>query len=288
MLSPADLSLLGRLDIAYRRPASGVYAGERRSTRAARSPEFADFRPYSSGDDFRQIDWKAYARLERLMLRLYVAEEEACLNVVVDTSASMVLGSPSKWPSALKLAAALGFLGLAGMDRVQAGGWDGAAGSTPALRGASGAGRLWTFLAGLRAGGGAPATPDQLGGLRWLKPGLTVLISDFLTEGDWARVLSGLRRRRQETVLWQVLGPDEEDPQLRGDLKLLDVEAEGSRELTITPVLLAAYRQSLEAHRARLRMAAGAAQGRLLHSTSSDGLAAMMLAGLRAGVVRRG
>src|SRR2546423_7836466 len=110
MLTTAELNLLGRLDLAYRRPQSGLYAGERRSRRAARSPEFSDFRPYVSGDDFRQIDWRAYARLEKLMLRLYVAEEEACLNVVLDVSASMALGEPPKWAAALRLAAALSVL----------------------------------------------------------------------------------------------------------------------------------------------------------------------------------
>ena len=91
MLSTAELNLLGRLDLAYGRQQSGLYAGERRSPRAARSPEFSDFRPYVSGDDFRQIDWSAYARFEKLMLRLYVAEEEACLNLVLDSSGSMAL-----------------------------------------------------------------------------------------------------------------------------------------------------------------------------------------------------
>src|SRR5437016_1890289 len=100
MLTAAELGLLNRLDLAYRRPQSGLYAGERRSPRAARSPEFSDFRPYVSGDDFRQIDWSAFARFEKLMLRLYVAEEEACLNVVLDCSGSMGLGEPPKWTAA--------------------------------------------------------------------------------------------------------------------------------------------------------------------------------------------
>ena len=95
MLSPAELNLLSRLDLAYRRPVSGLYAGERRSPRAARSPEFADFRPYVAGDDFRQIDWRAYARLERLMLRLYVAEEESSIS-----PASTAMGSAGRSPSA--------------------------------------------------------------------------------------------------------------------------------------------------------------------------------------------
>src|SRR5258707_307432 len=89
VMERAVLSLLGRLDLAYRRPRSGLYAGERRSPRSARSPEFSDFRAYVAGDDYRQIDWGAYARLEKLVLRLYVAEEEACLNLVLDASASM-------------------------------------------------------------------------------------------------------------------------------------------------------------------------------------------------------
>src|SRR5256714_14321390 len=121
MLTTAELNLLGRLDLAYRRPQSGLYAGERRSPRAARSPEFSDFRPYVSGDDFRQIDWRAYARFEKLMLRLYVAEEEACLNVVLDASASMALGIPAKWPAARRLAAPLAFAGPAARGRVALG-----------------------------------------------------------------------------------------------------------------------------------------------------------------------
>src|SRR6202158_22087 len=97
LLNPADLAMLGRLDLAHHRPLAGLYSGERRSPRFARSPEFADFRPYTSGDDFRQIDWKAYARLDRLLLRLYVAEEESKLNVVIDASLSMTTGRAPEW-----------------------------------------------------------------------------------------------------------------------------------------------------------------------------------------------
>ena len=221
------------------------------------------------------------------MLRLYVAEEEACLNLVLDTSASMELGSPPKWPRAQKLAAALGFLGLAAMDRVQAGAWDGS-GHSPALRGMDGMGRLWQQLQSMSPSGQATAGPDRLARLRWLRPGMTVLIGDFLTEGDWGSALSALRRRRQEVVLWQLLAPDEEAPALTGDLKLLDAEGDSSRELTVTPALLDEYRENLAAHRARLAAAARGAHGRCLPSTSGEELEGLMLAGLRAGVVRRG
>lgn len=285
MLSAAELTLLGRLDLAFRRTQSGMYAGERRSPRSARSPEFSDFRPYVSGDDFRQIDWGAYARLERLVLRLYVAEEEACLNLVLDTSGSMSLGAPAKWPAARRLAASLAFLGLAAMDRVQVGVLGG--GHLPALRGRDGVSRVWAFLAGLEASG--TTGPEELHRLRWLRPGITVVISDFLVEeASWARPLADLASRRQEPVLWQVLAPDEERPPMSGDLRLVDVESERKRELTITPALVGEYQRALAAHRAGLARAAQVSGGRFLSSSSADDLETSMLAALRAGLVKRG
>jgi uncharacterized protein (DUF58 family) len=289
VLTPAELALLSRLDVSYRRAVRGLYAGERRSPRAARSPEFADFRAYVPGDDFRQIDWRAYARLERLVLRLYVAEEEACLNVLLDTSASMATGSPPKWPAAQRLAAALAFLGLAGMDRVLVGTLAG--GHLPALRGRDGVARIWSFLRELGPEG--RAGPESLQRQRWTRPGLTVIVSDFLVDEDgraaeWASALADLAWRRQEPVLWQCLAPDEEQPRLFGDWKLIDVESGRERELTVTPALLEEYRERLERHREGLRRAARAAGGRFLASTSDLDLEATMAAGLRAGVVRRG
>ncbi|HEX6547695.1 MAG TPA: DUF58 domain-containing protein [Candidatus Dormibacteraeota bacterium] len=290
MLSASELTLLSRLDLAYRRPSRGLYAGERRSPRAARSPEFSDFRPYVPGDDFRQIDWRAFARLERLTLRLYVAEEEACLNVVLDTSASMGVGAPPKWPAARRLAAALAFLGLAAMDRVQLGTLDGR--HVPPVRGREGVGRIWGFLEALEPDGSLG--PADLARLRWPRPGMTVVVSDFLAgdadtgPADWAPALAALRARRQEPVLWQVLAPDEERPSIAGDLKLVDVESGRDRELTITPGLVAQYERALSELRSRLRRAGEAAGGRFLNSTSDAPLEAVMTVGLRAGVIRRG
>jgi len=187
--------------------------------------------------------------------------------------------------TARRLAAALGFLGLAAMDRVQVGSFDGA--HLPALRGRDGVARVWRFIEELEPGGQASA--EHLAGLRWPRPGLTVGISDFLVEdADWAPARAGLRRRRQEPVLWQVLAPEEEDPELKGDLKLIDAESGRARELTITAGLLREYRAALAGHRERLARAGRAAGGRFLHSRSSDDLEATLLAGLRAGVVRRG
>lgn len=286
ILGAAELALLSRLHLVHRRPRRGLYPGQRRSPRSARSPEFADFRPYSTGDDLRQVDWRAFARFERLMLRLSVAEEESALNVVVDASESMTLGTPSKWAAARRLAGAVAVLGLGAMDRVAVGLLRPAGPCTPHLRRGAGAGRVLAFLAEVDPAG--TAGPDDLARLRWLRPGLTVVISDFLVEQSWAPALAGLRAGRQEPLLWQVLAPEEEVPVLSGDVELRDVESDRRRELTVTPRLIQDYLRALAAHRDQLRRQAAGADGRFLHTASADGLESSMLAALRAGVVRRG
>jgi uncharacterized protein (DUF58 family) len=171
------------------------------------------------------------------------------------------------------------------MDRVQVGALGG--GRVPPLRGRDGVSRVWAFLESLEPAGGAG--PDELRRLHWLRPGVTVVVSDFLAEdASWAQPLAALASRRQEPVLWQVLAPDEEHPTIAGDLKLVDHETERTRELTITPGLVGDYLRALAAHRAALTRAVQAAGGRFLCSSSDDDLETMMLAGLRAGVVRRG
>src|SRR5437764_13516933 len=93
--------------------------GERRSRRRGQSVEFADFRNYTPGDDYRLIDWNAYARLDRYMLRLFVAEEELPLSLFVDLSGSMDWGRPNKALTARRLAAAIAYVALASLDRVR-------------------------------------------------------------------------------------------------------------------------------------------------------------------------
>lgn len=285
VLGPDDLALLRRLEVVHRQRARGVLPGERRSVRTSRSPELADFRPYSVGDDVRQIDWRAYGRLEKLMLRLYVAEEESALNVVLDTSDSMTLGAPPKWPAARRLAAALAMLGLASMDRVAAGALDRKGPWSPHVRLPGGTQRLLGFLSDLEPGGAAG--PDELARLRWLRPGITVVISDFLVEDDWRSTLVAMGHQ-SEVVLWQVLSPDEEDPRLSGDVRFREAETGRLREMTITPRVVQEYRTALGQHREGLQRQADAARGRFLHTSSDHSLEASMHAALRAGVVRRG
>src|SRR5881275_1732670 len=118
---PLEAEVLQRLDslaLLTRRPMASGRPGRRRSPLAGSSMEFADYRRYAPGDDFRRIDWRAYARLERLFLRVFEAEENLTVTVLVDCSDSMHHGKPAKAPLATALAAALSYVAPKCEDRV--------------------------------------------------------------------------------------------------------------------------------------------------------------------------
>src|SRR6202165_2507800 len=119
LLEPALLRRLESLALQVRRAVSGQMGGERRSRRRGQSVECADFPMSAAGDDFRLINWSAYARLDRFMLRLFVAEEELPLSLFVDLSGSMDWGKPNKAETARRLAGAIAYVALAALDRVR-------------------------------------------------------------------------------------------------------------------------------------------------------------------------
>ena len=116
LLEPALLRRLEGLALQVRRAVSGQMGGERRSRKRGRSIEFADFRNYTPGDDFRLIDWKAYGRLNHLLLRLFDEERDLPIYLILDVSGSMA--EAAKFDMARRLAAALCYIGLAHLDRM--------------------------------------------------------------------------------------------------------------------------------------------------------------------------
>src|SRR5258708_22709179 len=110
---PLDASTLQRLDnlaLITRKAMATGRPGRRRSPLAGSSMEFSDYRRYAPGDDFRRIDWRAYARLERLFLRVFEAEENITVTILIDCSTSMYHGTPAKSDLAITLAAALAYI----------------------------------------------------------------------------------------------------------------------------------------------------------------------------------
>ncbi len=119
LLPPDLMAQLERLELVTRKVFRGRMKGERRSKRKGQSVEFADFRAYAPGDDLRSLDWNLYARLDRLIVKLFLEEEDLHFYVLVDASRSMDFGEPTKLEYAKQLAAALGFIGLVRTDRVR-------------------------------------------------------------------------------------------------------------------------------------------------------------------------
>jgi uncharacterized protein (DUF58 family) len=245
LLDGSTLRRLETLAIQVRRAVTGQMGGERRSRRRGRSVEFADFRNYSPGDDYRLIDWNAYARLDRFMLRLFTAEEELPLSIFLDLSGSMDWGTPNKSLVARRLAGAIAYVALAALDRVRLTVFADAptAGGAP-YRGRRAAAELFARLQSFPAGG-----ITDYARLTWpigrQRPGMSVLITDGLGHAPIDPAIAALQRARQEGAVLQLLAPQEIRPDWSGDARLRDAETGVEREFTSTPLTQAAYLRAL-------------------------------------------
>ncbi len=240
---PNLLEALERLQLRTRRPLAGAMTGAHRSTRHGTSVDFADFRPYQPGDDFRRIDYGTLARLDQLLIRLYEAEDDLVVRLVVDASASM--GLDGKLRRAAEVAAAIGFVALTRGDAVTVHTAPSAPGDRPRpparFRARTSWPRLRDHLAGLEAGGSGSLVGTATGLLTGAGPrGLTVLVSDLLDE-EWDPALRRLPARGADLVVVQVLGPGELDPVVAGDVDLVDIESGRRLPLSLTEQAIERY-----------------------------------------------
>jgi len=243
------LRQLERLLLLLRSPVRGGLKGGRRSVKRGQSVEFADYRDYALGDDLRQLDWNVYARLEKLFVKLFVEEEDVTITLLLDTSASMAMGRPEKLLFAKRAAAALGYIGLASEDRVAVSALGGRTSrrQTP-LRGS---GRVFRLLSNLSAIQPAPGSTDLVAAARHAAAqlrgrGVVVLMSDLLDPAA-DRVIRELAATRSELIILHILSPDELDPHLEGDLRLVDTETGEGVDITADLSTLDAYRSRLSA-----------------------------------------
>src|SRR4029453_3239639 len=109
---------LETLRLLARKVFRGQSQNDRTTLRRGMGLEFSDYRRYNPGDDFRYVDWNVYSRLDRLFLKVFTAEEDLTVHILLDTSQSMRLGTPPKLDYARRVAAALGYIGLNSLDRV--------------------------------------------------------------------------------------------------------------------------------------------------------------------------
>jgi uncharacterized protein (DUF58 family) len=269
LLSTQVLRQLEQFQLLAARRAKSNLKGERRSRSRGQSVEFADYRNYVPGDDFRHLDWNLYGRLDRLFLRLYEEERELPVTVFLDASESMSFGEPRKFDLARQVAAAVGYVALCGFDRVSVRLFPEAAGDmarNQALRSVRGRKSSLNFLRQLGElnPGGAADFNEALrrGAVESRHAGLAVVLSDFLDPEGYEAGFKALLARGFQVSAMQVLSPEEIAPSTFGDLRLVDAETGFEVEVTYGKYRLKTYRQAVENYCQRLREFC---QGRGIH-----------------------
>ena len=249
LLPPELMAQLERLELVTRKVFRGRMKGERRSRRKGQSVEFADFRQYVPGDDLRSLDWNLYARLDKLIVKLFMEEEDLHFFTLIDASLSMDFGNPTKLEYAKQLAAALGFVGLIRTDRVRIETLgQGAHQQGPVLRGRRSVWRMLDYLDGIQAGESTSLAQGVKNFcVRNSGRGIVVLISDLMDKDGYEAALRYLVSRQMDVYVIHVLSQEEIDPEVKGDLKLVDCEDQDIAEITVSAPLLAKYKSTLNA-----------------------------------------
>ena len=243
MLTDAFLSRLDTLCLAMRGRAQGGAGGSRRSRQTGSSAEFSDYREYIPGDDIRRLDWNAYARFDRLFLKLFMEEQESLVTVLLDASASM----GAKWASARSAAEAVGYLALTGGDRLHVQILkNGRALRSLQLSGRAAFPRLTGFLDTCVPDGTEGTLTEAVKHTEGLRKGLCFLITDGYTEDALKEALDYLRYLKQETAVIQTLSGGELRPEMSGALRLTDSESGETLDLMADRSALDAYHDALD------------------------------------------
>ena len=237
-----DAEFLKKLDTMMMNTGS---EGNRKSRSKGSSVEFSDFREYSLGDDFRRIDWNAYGRFDRLFVKLFMEEREAMVNIFVDGSRSMYFGEPKKSLAALKLSGILAYLALNNLDRVSINSLTGTViKHTPAINGRGMFQGCVDFLENMEFDGVTDLN-SCIKKKEFKGSGVSVVFSDFFTTGGIEDAVKYLLYKKQDVILVHVLAPEELNPEIEGQIRLLDSETGETRDISVTPTLLNHYDKKL-------------------------------------------
>ena len=249
-------------------------AGDRRGKRRGSSAEFLEHRPYTPGDDLRRIDWLAFARTGEPVFKLFSAEEDVVVRLLVDASASLDLGSPSKLLVAKKIAASIAYVAMCDSERAQivstSGGEINARAPT---RGRAALPKVIRELDAIRPGGTTDlASAIDAVVLRADRPGMLVAISDFLDPGSFDAALTRAASAGHQLAIFQVLAPEELMPTFDGDFALEDAETGALLEVTVDARAIDAYLAQLNALIVRLRALAKRHRGTYVRVATTDAM----------------
>jgi uncharacterized protein (DUF58 family) len=250
------LRKLERLHLIAKRLDWAGLKGEHAASRKGFSLEFSDYRRYQRGDDLRYVDWNIYRRLDRLLLKVFTAEEEMNIYLLVDTSRSMassaaaafaVEKTPAKIDYAKRVAAALGYIGLKNLDRVGGAAFNASLQAPLKLgRGRIQILRLFGFLSRLSCGGPTDfrAAIHKFTTL-FPHPGLVVVVSDLFDPAGWRGALEELARKKYQVLVVHVLEAKETQPDFLGEIILVDAEGSRERRLFVDTELARRFQEEL-------------------------------------------
>lgn len=252
-LNDAFFSRLETMSLNLRSNLSGYFGGKHLVSTYGQTVEFADFREYQLGDDIRRIDWNLYSRFEKFFLRLFTDERQMNVQVFLDCSASMGKDNPAKASYSVAAAAALGFLAVQNMDKVTFHLMKGNSAENPygTLVGKNSFFRAIGSLEDVVFDGDTniescvTSCPDITS-----NNGLTVIVSDFMTETDWKKAVDYLVYKKRQVLLLQILSPEEIDPSYDGRVNLIDSESVDvadpkNMRIKINKSMLKAYEEAM-------------------------------------------
>lgn len=269
MLDAKYFEALSRLQLRMSHKSSLHMSGSHRSLRKGNSTEFSDFREYTPGDDLRRMDWNIYARSDKLYIREYMEEKEACVSVLLDTSASMDYGKSSKAELAKDLASVVSFLALNSMDRVLLYDMKDMGRPLSVGGGRSAFDKVLRWLRQIEFSG----ETDMLSAARKMQcrgAGITVLVSDFLhpamleddtADAGYEKLLQYLDYRRQRPVILHTMAAEELHVTLNGALNLIDAETGQRRRLVVDAKAIDHYEQELSRFIGRLKKGCACGRG---------------------------
>ncbi len=241
-----DEDFLKKIELLYL-VSKKVFAGNHQATRRAKKLgagiEVRDFRTYAAGDDLRHIDWNYYAATRELLVRLFEEEEDLHIYFLVDMSPSMGIGDGQKLRYAKRVAAALSYIGLSNLDRVSLVPFgEDLLGTLPASRGKSQIWKVFRFLEREY-----PCTRTDISTsfksfvTRTRRRGLAVVISDFYDHDGFVEGINFLRYHKFEPLVFQIYDQQDLEPDIRGDIEMVDCETGDIVRVTVTPRLLKRY-----------------------------------------------
>ena len=252
LLSKEFLRRLDGISLLLRRPVAGHLRGQHRSRRTGLGMIFADYRPYSTGDDIRNLDWATYMRLDRLVLRMFEEEADTPIYILIDNSSSMGGEVSGKLEMAKKFAAVLAYIGLLNHDRVSLISFsDGVVKEMPGRRGKNQMWRAMHFLESLKNEGqtNLANTFSRFFGIGRTR-GLVFVISDFLLEETLEDSFRPLIQYGHDVFAGHIIAPEEENPSLDGQVVLVDSESREALSAQVTETMLATYRTEFNKYRA--------------------------------------